>query len=130
MRKLPKRTTSPKKASPGSRRSLPRAGSIRRGRGGGFKIIKETGRRSSGNPSGSADPALQCAGLRLLNIVHARSSRCRWRPCCFAEVPIFQSDKYVNLADPSRVTTILRHTEIADFLARKICRQLGIPDPK
>jgi hypothetical protein len=38
--------------------------------------------------------------------------------------------KYVNLADPRRVTTVPRHTEIADFLARKICRQLGIPDPK
>jgi hypothetical protein len=38
--------------------------------------------------------------------------------------------KYVNLADPRRVTTVPRHTEIADFLARKICRQPGIPDPK
>ncbi|MBI2179570.1 MAG: type II toxin-antitoxin system HicA family toxin [Deltaproteobacteria bacterium] len=38
--------------------------------------------------------------------------------------------KYVNLADPRRVTTVPRHTEIADLLARKICRQLGIPDPK
>src|SRR5689334_10742518 len=55
MPKLPKRTTSPKKVSRGSRRSLPRAGLIRRGRGGGFKIIKETGRRSSGS---------------------------RWLPCC------------------------------------------------
>ena len=38
--------------------------------------------------------------------------------------------KYVNLADPRRVTTVPRHTEIVDLLARKICRQLGIPDPK
>jgi len=38
--------------------------------------------------------------------------------------------KYVNLADARRVTTVPRHTEIADLLARKICRQLGIPDPK
>jgi mRNA interferase HicA len=38
--------------------------------------------------------------------------------------------KYVNLADPRRVVTVPRHTEIADLLARKICRQLGIPDPK
>lgn len=38
--------------------------------------------------------------------------------------------KYVNLADPRRVATLPRHTEIADFLARKICRQPGIPDPK
>ncbi|MBI2089004.1 MAG: type II toxin-antitoxin system HicA family toxin [Deltaproteobacteria bacterium] len=38
--------------------------------------------------------------------------------------------KYVNLADPRRVTTVPRHTEIAELLARKICRQLGVPDPK
>ena len=38
--------------------------------------------------------------------------------------------RYVNLADPSRVATVPRHTEIADLLARKICRQLGIPDPR
>jgi mRNA interferase HicA len=38
--------------------------------------------------------------------------------------------KYVNLADPRRVNHRARHTEIADLLARKICRQLGIPDPK
>ena len=38
--------------------------------------------------------------------------------------------KYVNLTDPRRVITVPRHTEIADLLARKICRQLGIPDPK
>ena len=37
--------------------------------------------------------------------------------------------RYVNLADPTRVTTVPRHAEIADLLARKICRQLGIPDP-
>lgn len=38
--------------------------------------------------------------------------------------------KYVSLADPRRTTTVPRHNEIADLLARKICRQLGIPDPK
>jgi mRNA interferase HicA len=38
--------------------------------------------------------------------------------------------RYVNLADPSRVTTIPRHSEIADLLSIKICRQLGVPDPK
>jgi len=38
--------------------------------------------------------------------------------------------KYVSLADPRRVVTVPRHTEIADLLARKICRQLGIPDAK
>jgi type I restriction enzyme M protein len=33
--------------------------------------------------------------------------------------------RYVNLADPSRSATVPRHTEIADLLARRICRQLG-----
>jgi predicted RNA binding protein YcfA (HicA-like mRNA interferase family) len=28
-----------------------------------------------------------------------------------------------------RVSTVPRHTEIADFLARKICRDLGIRKP-
>lgn len=37
--------------------------------------------------------------------------------------------RYINLADPRRTSTVPRHTEIADLLARKICRQLGIPDP-
>jgi mRNA interferase HicA len=38
--------------------------------------------------------------------------------------------RYVNLADPRRTSTVPRHTEIDDLLARKICQQLGIPDPK
>ena len=38
--------------------------------------------------------------------------------------------RYINLADTSRISTVPRHTEIADVLARKICRQLGVPDPK
>lgn len=38
--------------------------------------------------------------------------------------------RYINLADPRRTSTVPRHMEIADLLARKICRQLGIPDPK
>ncbi|PYU99371.1 MAG: addiction module toxin, HicA family [Acidobacteria bacterium] len=38
--------------------------------------------------------------------------------------------RYINLADTSRISTVPRHTEIADLLARKICRQLGVPDPK
>lgn len=38
--------------------------------------------------------------------------------------------RYINLADPRRTSTVPRHTEIADLLARKICRQLGVPDPK
>ena len=35
--------------------------------------------------------------------------------------------KWVNLADHSKQTTVPRHTEIDDYLARLICRQLGIP---
>lgn len=38
--------------------------------------------------------------------------------------------RYINLADPRRTSTVPRHMEIADLLARKICRQLGVPDPK
>ncbi len=38
--------------------------------------------------------------------------------------------RYVNLADPQRSSTIPCHTEIGDLLARKICQQLGVPDPK
>ena len=38
--------------------------------------------------------------------------------------------RYVNLTDISRKVTIPRHTEISDLLAIKICRQLGIPDPR
>ena len=38
--------------------------------------------------------------------------------------------RYINLADPRLTSTVPRHTEIEDLLARKICRQLGIPDPK
>lgn len=37
--------------------------------------------------------------------------------------------RYINLAESSRITTMPRHNEIADLLAIKICRQLGIPDP-
>ena len=35
---------------------------------------------------------------------------------------------YVNPAN-SRTSAIPRHAEIADMLARKICRDLGIPEP-
>lgn len=38
--------------------------------------------------------------------------------------------RYVNLADPRRTSTVPRHTEIGDLLARTICQQLGVPDPK
>ena len=38
--------------------------------------------------------------------------------------------RYINLADTSRKVTIPKHTEISDLLAIKICRQLGVPDPK
>lgn len=37
--------------------------------------------------------------------------------------------RYISLADPTRSTSVPRHNEISDFLALKICRQLGIPDP-
>jgi len=35
---------------------------------------------------------------------------------------------YVNRA-AGKTSTVLRHTEINDFLARKICRDLSIPQP-
>jgi len=35
---------------------------------------------------------------------------------------------YVN-ADNNRTSTVSRHREINDFLARKICRDLGVPEP-
>jgi mRNA interferase HicA len=35
---------------------------------------------------------------------------------------------YVNPSD-SRTSAIPRHREINDFLASKICRDLGIPEP-
>lgn len=35
---------------------------------------------------------------------------------------------YTN-ADGTRKTQIPRHTEINDFLARKICRDLQVPEP-
>jgi predicted RNA binding protein YcfA (HicA-like mRNA interferase family) len=38
--------------------------------------------------------------------------------------------RYVNLTDPHRTSTVPRHTEIGDLLVRKICQQLGVPDPK
>jgi predicted RNA binding protein YcfA (HicA-like mRNA interferase family) len=38
--------------------------------------------------------------------------------------------RYINLADPRRTSTVPRHTEIDDLLARKICHQLGVPAPK
>jgi hypothetical protein len=37
--------------------------------------------------------------------------------------------RYVNLADKTRQATVPRHREIDSFLARAICRQLGIPPP-
>lgn len=38
--------------------------------------------------------------------------------------------RYINVANPRRTSTVPRHTEIKDLLARAICRQLGIPDPE
>ncbi len=35
---------------------------------------------------------------------------------------------YVNPAN-NHLSAVPRHTEIADVLARKICRDLGIPEP-
>ena len=35
---------------------------------------------------------------------------------------------YVNPAN-NRTSAVPRHREINDFLARKICRDLGIPEP-
>lgn len=37
--------------------------------------------------------------------------------------------RYINLVDRTHTSTVPRHTEISDFLVRKICRQLGIPEP-
>ena len=37
--------------------------------------------------------------------------------------------RYVNLAETQRQATIPRHRDIDDFLARLICRQLGVPPP-
>lgn len=38
--------------------------------------------------------------------------------------------RWINLADPERQSTVPRHREIDDYLARAICRQLGIPPPE
>lgn len=35
--------------------------------------------------------------------------------------------RWINLADKSRQSTVPRHKEIDEFLARAICRQLGVP---
>jgi predicted RNA binding protein YcfA (HicA-like mRNA interferase family) len=37
--------------------------------------------------------------------------------------------RFVSLADKTRHATVPRHREIDDFLARMICRQLGVPQP-
>ena len=38
--------------------------------------------------------------------------------------------RWINLADKSRQSTVPRHAEIDDYLARLICRQLGTPPCK
>ncbi|QWR78792.1 type II toxin-antitoxin system HicA family toxin [Candidatus Magnetomonas plexicatena] len=38
--------------------------------------------------------------------------------------------RYINLCVLDKSATVPRHNEIADLLATKICRQLGIPDVK
>ena len=35
---------------------------------------------------------------------------------------------YVNRSE-RKVSTVPRHSEIDEFLARKICRDLGVPEP-
>jgi mRNA interferase HicA len=38
--------------------------------------------------------------------------------------------RWINLADRTRQTTVPRHSEIDDLLARKICIQLAVPPIK
>jgi mRNA interferase HicA len=38
--------------------------------------------------------------------------------------------RWINLADKLRQTTVPRHSEIDDHLARRICIQLGVPPVK
>jgi len=38
--------------------------------------------------------------------------------------------RYIDLADTTKSITVPRHNEIADLLAIKICKQLGIPIPR
>jgi len=38
--------------------------------------------------------------------------------------------RWMNLADRRKQSTVPRHTEIDDYLCRRICRQLGIPPCK
>ncbi len=38
--------------------------------------------------------------------------------------------RWINPADRGKQSTVPRHTEIDDFLAKLICRQLGIPPVK
>jgi hypothetical protein len=38
--------------------------------------------------------------------------------------------RWMNLADRKRQATVPRHVEVDDYLARDICKQLGIPPAK
>ncbi|MBI2481018.1 MAG: addiction module toxin, HicA family [Planctomycetia bacterium] len=38
--------------------------------------------------------------------------------------------RWINLRDRTKQATVPRHTEIEDYLARLICRQLGVPSVK
>jgi len=38
--------------------------------------------------------------------------------------------RWINLADHTKQSTVPRHAEIDDYLARLICKQLGIPPSK
>ncbi|MBM3216953.1 type II toxin-antitoxin system HicA family toxin [Candidatus Poribacteria bacterium] len=44
---------------------------------------------------------------------------------------IREGSKHTVVCNPanSRTSTVPRHRQIDDFLARKICRDLGVPDP-
>ena len=46
-------------------------------------------------------------------------------------VPLREGGKHTLLLNPAngRVSTVPRHREIDEFLARKICRDLGVPTP-
>jgi len=48
---------------------------------------------------------------------------------CFLLKEGRRHSRFVNLGETRRQATVPRHREIDDFLARVICRQLGIPPP-
>ncbi|MCG6551797.1 MAG: hypothetical protein L7F77_05675 [Candidatus Magnetominusculus sp. LBB02] len=52
-----------------------------------------------------------------------------WHGCALSREGAKHS-RYINLWDLEKFATIPRHAEIADMLARTICKQLGIPYSK